>query len=386
MLLERLMRWCQVGRESDLPPIYGELANTKKGKVRLAIQTAVEDALATLKYVEDFPVSTSLATKLQELKWHSPLTENLSTGVNIFCLGSLEEESMEKQRQLNQHADALYGGDAAPSLLDIVAVQDTKHEVCIPKTLAQLRYLVERSAASLWLVFLGGHHPVTQQLHAYRQSLVANEKRLERVVTRDPQMRNLVPALLARVLHLDLNAWFQSQMRSPGPVDLAPLVDVFRDIDRERHWEPNFPAGYLTGGARSIMPPSDVSSLGGATAPTAASSLTGTSASDTTPSAGSAAPTAPPAPPQEIVRNIMYKDDIFGPFKEMGIRAKVMKDSLRRCNVSYPTNSRGGNMCLTYHVLGICNSRCKHALDHYAHSAAEDETFRAWCVEHYKLE
>jgi len=135
VLLERLMRWCQVGRESDLPPIYGELANTKKGKVRLAIQTAVEDALATLKYVEDFPVSTSLATKLQELKWHSPLTENLSTGVNIFCLGSLEEESMEKQRQLNQHADALYGGDAAPSLLDIVAVQDTKHEVCIPKRL-----------------------------------------------------------------------------------------------------------------------------------------------------------------------------------------------------------------------------------------------------------
>ena len=81
--------------EADPPPIYVQLANTKKGQVRLALQTAVEDALSNLKYVEDFPVSTSLATKLQELKWHTSLIDNLATGVNIFCLGTLDEEAME---------------------------------------------------------------------------------------------------------------------------------------------------------------------------------------------------------------------------------------------------------------------------------------------------
>jgi hypothetical protein len=151
VLLDRLMRWCQVSSEADLPPIYVQLANTKKGKVRLALQTAVEDALANLKYVEDFPVSTSLATKLQELKWHTSLMDNLSTGVNIFCLGTLDEEAMEQQRLLNRHAVTLYNGDASPSLIDIAAVQDSKHEVRIPRTFAQLRYLVEKEVGRLVL-------------------------------------------------------------------------------------------------------------------------------------------------------------------------------------------------------------------------------------------
>jgi hypothetical protein len=290
-----------VSSEADLPPIYVQLANTKKGQIRLTLQTAVEDALSNLKYVEDFPVSTSLATKLQELKWHTSLIDNLATGVNIFCLGTLDEEAMEQQRLLNRHADTLYNGDAAPSLIDIATVQDSKHEVCIPRTFAQLRYLVERSVA-LWLVLLGNHHPLTQSLQAYRQALVSNEKRLELVFPKDPCMRNLVPALLARVIQLDMNAWFLEQMRSTAPYPLPPLTEIFKDIDRERHWEPRFPAGYLTTPvAHAASLPSDVISLGAKTAPTAASSLTGSS--HTPPSAVSHAP-VPPQPENAIVRNV----------------------------------------------------------------------------------
>jgi hypothetical protein len=385
VLLDRLMRWCQVDNEADLPPIYAELANTKKGKIRIVIQTAVEDALANLKYIEDFPVSSSLATKIQELKWHSQLTENLSIGVNIFCLGSLDEEAIERQRQLNQHADALFGGEAAPSLIDLVAVQDTKLEVCIPKTIAQLRYLVERTAA-LWLVFLGSHHPVTQTLHHYRQSLVTNEKRLERVSTRDPHMRNLVPALLARVIQLEINAWFLSQMRSAAPITIPPLTDVFRDIDRERQWEPSFPSNYLTGQRPPSGQLTHVSPIGAATAMTAASSVTGMSTALPATVASSVTHDAPSPSESVIVRNALYKDDVFGTFKALGHKARTIKESIRRRHVSYPNNSQGHPMCLTYHVIGVCNSRCKFATDHCAHTAAEDETFRAWCAEHYKLE
>ncbi len=382
VLLDRLMRWCQVSSEADLPPIYVQLANTKKGQIRLTLQTAVEDALSNLKYVEDFPVSTSLATKLQELKWHTSLIDNLSTGVNIFCLGTLDEEAMEQQRLLNRHADTLYNGDASPSLIDIAAVQDSKHEVCIPRTFAQLRYLVERSVA-LWLVLLGNHHPLTQGLQAYRQALVSNEKRLELVSPKDPCMRNLVPALLARVIQLDMNAWFLGQMRSTAPYPLSPLTEIFKDIDRERHWEPRFPAGYLTTPvAHTTTLPSDVLSLGAKTAPTAASSLTGSS--HISPSAVSHAP-VPTQPENAIVRNVQYKEEVFGSFKAQGLKARTVKDSIKKRNVELPTNARGQHMCLTYHVHGVCNTRCKFATDHYAHTSAEDEALRAWCADHYKI-
>ena len=381
VLLDRLMRWCQVSSEADLPPIYEQLANTKKGKVRLALQTAVEDALSNLKYVEDFPISTSLATKLQELKWHTSLMDNLSTGVNIFCLGTLDEEAMEQQRLLNRHADTLYNGEAAPSLIDIAAIQDSKLEVCIPRTFAQLRYLVERSVA-LWLVLLGNHHPLTQDLQAYRQALVSNEKRLELVTTKDPSMRNLVPALLARVIQVDMNAWFQGQMRSAAPYPLPPLTDIFRDIERERHWEPRFPAGYLTIPTATTPPLSEVISLGARTAPTAASSLT--SLTHAPPSTAGPTP-VPPQPENAIVRNTHYKDEIFGPFKAQGLKARTVKDSIKKRNVELPTNARGQPMCLTYHVHGVCNTRCKLAPDHSAHTSTEDEALRSWCADHYKL-
>lgn len=147
VLLERVMRWCQVANEQELPPIYETLANTKKGKIRIVLQTAIEDALTNLRYVEDFPVSPPLATKIVELKWHSLLKDDFTVGLNVFCLGSLEEDVMEDQRKINHHADAIASGSAAPSLLDVATLHDGKHDVCIPRTFAQLRYCVERSQA-----------------------------------------------------------------------------------------------------------------------------------------------------------------------------------------------------------------------------------------------
>jgi tryptophanase len=57
-LVERLMQWCHARSDADLPEIYTTLANTKKGCIRVALQTVVEEALSNLHYVEDFPVST----------------------------------------------------------------------------------------------------------------------------------------------------------------------------------------------------------------------------------------------------------------------------------------------------------------------------------------
>ena len=389
--LERLMRWCQVASELDLPPIYSTLANTKKGRARVVLQSAVEDALSNLQYVEDFPMSTTLATKIQDLKWHSPMSENFALGLHLFSLGSLDEETMEQQRQVNRHADALYGGEAAPSLLDIMTVQDAKQDVSLPRTLAQLRYLLERSHA-LWLILLGSHHPVTTAHQEYRRELVAQEKRLERITTRDPTMRFLVPALHGRRIQLAVNTWLGGQARSPMALPFKSLTDVFADIELGLPWEPVFPPTYLQMIRPSgTTPPTDVSVAN--TAQTAASTITpnSTGSGSTGPTRnrqqpGSTIPGDASTIRNEIVRNVNFNESVFSVYRAMNIKAKVLKEQLRTRNVDLPNNSRGETMCLTYHVHAMCNARCRFVADHSAHTPAEDELLRAWCEQHYHLD
>jgi hypothetical protein len=68
VLLPHLMRWCQVATETDLPAIYEILANTKKGNIWSTLQTAVEEVLTNRHYLEDFPLSPTLANKIIDLK------------------------------------------------------------------------------------------------------------------------------------------------------------------------------------------------------------------------------------------------------------------------------------------------------------------------------
>ena len=388
--LERLMKWCQVASEADLPPIYALLAKDKK-RGRIALQVAVEDTLETLHYTEDFPVSTNLANKIQELKWSSALPDNLSLGLHLFSLGSLDAEVIEEQRLINQHADALYAGEASPALLDIVTVHDTKQDVCVPRTFAQLRYLVERSEA-LWTVLLGSQHPVPMQHRAFRDMLVTREQRLELISTRDPTYRHMVPALLGRTIQIEVNHWLQTQARTALPVAFASLTDVFIDIDRHKQWEPVFPPQYMsvvkpTGatGASVNVPYSSTASTAGTTASTL-STISSLGAASTT-SPPTSAPSAAPAPrTNTVVRQVAYNESIFGRFKALGHKAQAVKAYVRKQRVAYPENAAGNKMCMSYHVIGVCNDTCRQASDHIVHTAAEDETLRAWCEEHFKIE
>ena len=390
LILPRIMRLCQVTNEADLPPIYAEIANTKKGKIRLALQTALEDTLGNLKYLEDFPVSTTLATKMVDISWHSNIKDNFSIGLNLFCLGTLDPSDMEDQRRLNHHADTISGGLASPSLLDVATLQDSKQDVYVPRSLAQLRFLVERAEA-VWQVLLGSHHPVTIQHHLYRVRLVADEQLLERVVPRDPSMLMLVPALLARVVQLEVNEWLTTQLKTDHAVPFTRLLDVFGELNRERPWEPSFPTAYINQPIVQYPVSGGGGSVAGSalTSPTSAMTIARPGTRSVAPGApGTALP--PPsdisaAPGNNIVRNALYKDALFGTFKAMGIKSRTLKDNLKLRHVDTPTNTRGAKMCITYHVVGVCNERCKFAADHLAHSDTEDATFQSWCTEHYKI-
>jgi hypothetical protein len=386
VLLDRLMRWCHATREADLPPIYEQIANTKKGQLRSLLQTTVEDALDTLGYVEDFPVSSTLATKILELKWHSKLPDNFTVGIHLFSLGSLDDEVIEAQRRLNNQADAVTNGAAAPSLLDLAAIQDGKHDLCLPRTFAQLRYLVERSEA-LWSVLLGSQHPVTYQHHLYRTMLVSNEKRLERVKTNNPSHQALVPALMGRAIQLELNHWLGLQTKTPAAVPFDRLIDIFANMERGQPWEPPFPQDYLQQPTSTRLDPSALLpaeiSLS-STSTTMDDSTLSRSTGPSLPAAASGAGHPPPTNKSTTARNMAYKTNIFGQFKAMNLKAAPIKEHLTKRGVYTPLNARGARMCLTYHVVGVCNERCRYASDHVPHSDAEDAELAQWANLHYK--
>jgi hypothetical protein len=72
-------------------------------------------------------------------------------------------------------------------------------------------------------------------------------------------------------------------------------------------------------------------------------------------------------------------------FKAMCISIKSVKDRCRDKNVTWPQIA-GKNFCPTYHIKGMCNSRCGNAADHRTHTAEEDAPLLVWCGENYKTE
>ena len=187
----------------------------------------------------------------------------------------------------------------------------------------------------------------------------------------------MVPALLGRFIQIEVNHWLTTQARTAQPVRFDTLLDIFQDIDRQRQWEPTFPSAYLS--PTKPVPPSistsslTTNSLGSALTPNTGSQ--GASTMQLTPTTSTA-----------VVRNPGYNDKLFGPFKAQNIRARAVKDYVRKNKVAYPVNARNENMCVTYHTLGLCNEACRQVADHVPHSPDEDEKLRMWCTEHWKSE
>jgi hypothetical protein len=43
-------------------------------------------------------------------------------------------------------------------------------------------------------------------------------------------------------------------------------------------------------------------------------------------------------------------------------------------------------MCLSYHVKGMCNENCGKAADHQPHTEAQSNLLLTWCTAHYRRE
>jgi hypothetical protein len=86
-----------------------------------------------------------------------------------------------------------------------------------------------------------------------------------------------------------------------------------------------------------------------------------------------------------IVRKSAPINPVFQKFVDMNLR---VRDVLQRAGPTnrVPTNNDGTEMCLSYHMKGVCNSNCSRHQDHKEHQASEDNAMVNWCERNYKPE
>ena len=85
-----------------------------------------------------------------------------------------------------------------------------------------------------------------------------------------------------------------------------------------------------------------------------------------------------------IARNPGYKEELFGRFARLAVRVRELLVNAANPPPASPHDPTGNtHMCVTYHVKGMCNDRCRRAKDHHPHTDAQSNLLVQWCTANY---
>ena len=332
----------------------------------------------------DLQITPSIATRIVNLAWASATPDNLAIGLHPFAVGYMSDDEVELQRIINEEADLLYSGDAAPSLLDAQSVVSADKDVHIPKSLVQACITLQR-ALLLFTVLLGKNHRLVQEYQEYVVKFQRMETRLETAKPRNPRHYHLVPALLVRRVQLETNEWLRDQASTPGQVPVIKMTEVFREIALRRDWAPDLPETYLHTlgpGDRNTATPTVVSDL---TAPTTGSLSTRTVMTSPGQSVAPSTTSSSNTTPGQPKNNPDFNAATFEQFRSKNLITKKVKAYCQANNIALPVNREDKVMCLAWHLKGHCNDGCGSRHDHRVHDANEDKTLLAWAQTNYRV-
>jgi hypothetical protein len=162
-----------------------------------------------------------------------------------------------------------------------------------------------------------------------------------------------------------------------APLEVPNFAELLNQIQLHMPWEPTLPAHYynaLTKGTGTkagtgIIPPETQAQITTVAKPV-------TSVVEPLPTIRARG---------TIVRKISEINRAFKRFVDKNLR---VRDVLQRAGPTnrIPTNAEGIEMCLSYHLKGVCNTNCSRNGDHKDHSTEEDAKIVRWCDTHYKAE
>ena len=213
----------------------------------------------------------------------------------------------------------------------------------------------------------------------------------------------MLPALIVRYVQVNLNFWWKKQWQTPVVVPPPDFVELFDKIELQTPWEISIPNHYITtvvptlppdfasSGASIMSGLTGTSGVSGSTSGTPLTSQPNTSQISAQLStliqslADSNRTPTPRQPNGTQVRNPAWKEAKFKRFKEKNLRHARL---LANVAVRPPICPADPNveMCLAWHIKGMCNERCGRKADHMAHTDEQDAQLVDWCNTHYKMD
>lgn len=362
-----LLRLCQVSSESQLPPVYSVIANSTKRNLRVNLEQHAQQVARSIGLEHYTPIITpDLAAKLSTASFKHHEVNKLEDGIQPFLTPAWSSQQREELTTMISVYDTVQEG-ASVHLHDLLAMR-TIARVAPPATMLQVlhngqafRILIE--------MMLGPLHEHTLTFALFMHHLAQALPQLEPLSL----SRAAFPMQIIRYIQLRFSTWINLQVdthdRVPTP-HYAQMLDSIRY--QERGWEPFIPPQYYTpaAGQRPVPtvsnPPAALPSNAPASVPTPPAARP-----STTPATGQ----------RQRVNNTSY-NAAYTVFKEKNISLQQARSHAGNAH-PIPPSSKGGETCLSYHVLGYCWSNCSRLADHTPQSAADQAATVAWCTAHF---
>jgi hypothetical protein len=371
----KLLRLCQVANSDELPEMWQNLAaEPRRQDGIVTIQQAFDSTAQSLGlYGVHIPITPDIVAKIRSIALDMANEEDLMTGIHPFTFAYLDSSKIAEAYAIAEQYKMLHDDKGTPTLQDAITLA-TPSRVKLPKSQSEAHIHFQNFRVALH-VLLGGTHAFTQAYDAFWRRWSTSQQYLLSVRTQQPLM---FPALAVRWVQLRVSLWFAQQTMENAALEPPNFVELLNLMRLHAPWEPTFPAHYYN--VRAPAPTAPV-------VPMPAPSTGTIAASDLLPAAGGTPPTSTvPATPRargSVQRKPTPINPSFQRFVDMNLR---VRDVLVRAGKDHrvPTNSVGVEMCLSYHLKGMCNTICARNGDHKDHTAAEDQALLRWCDTHYK--
>jgi hypothetical protein len=377
-----LLRVCQVQNSATLPPVYQTMADYGKKKERITMQRAIDDMMNQMGLAQlHFVVTADLATKPSTLMWKAH-SEDLSLGIHPFCVGETSPDAIAQLQELARKYDLISSDGASPSLTDAQELVGIG-KASIPSNLIALD-AQNQLFLVLLRVFLGTEHTITVAWEAHTTTTQQRLLHLQFYSPRTARHQLLLPGLIQRWCQLPFSYWIERQWGSMNDIAAPAWDELWMHITLKTDWESPLPERYLA--PLNAQVSDDSSQMSGLTRGTTGTNSSGASSAGTggrtqeTP-----ARQAPAGQDNSVAEKCGLYIESYAPFRASGKRVRDIIKAVTLAGNPIPQNDKSMDMCVSYHVKGICNSNCGRRQDHTKHNDGETARLMTWCTAAFGL-
>jgi hypothetical protein len=357
----------------------------------VAIQQAFDGMSQSLGlFGVHIPITPDLVAKIRSVALEMSNEEDLTTGIHPYTFAYMDTSEIAEAYALAEQYKMLHDDKGAPTLQDAMVLA-TPGRVKLPKSLSEAHIYFQNFRVALH-VLMGGNHSLTKAYDAFWRRWSTSQQYLLSVFTQQPGM---FPTLAVRWVQLRVSLWFAQQAMENAPLEAPDFAELLNQIRLHMPWEPTLPSHFYNTRAPVTQATSPLP-----VSMSTQSNVAGTVAGTLMDALRAGGPTAPSATGMgeevhasapsikgrgTIVRKAKPINPALQKFVDMNLR---VRDVLQRAGPAHrvPNNNDKVEMCLSYHLKGVCNSNCSRQHDHKEHQPAEDQALIRWCELHYKPE